>query len=158
MNVTDAQLTGAKTPVTLTDGKTYLMRPLEDVDVIELDEWVKQKVMSTALKSVAGLGQAVQDQVIAVALRTTAPMTWLSGEGARMMGTLDGVTMMLWQSLSPEERIKSDPVEFRALVMKPENAKKIVVAFKRLNSFIVKAEPEVKKGPQDGTAQESTSS
>ena len=109
---TDPRLNGASSPIQLkhTDKETgevrtieYRMRPLSDVDMTELDEWVRSTYIANARKSLgADCTQTEREETLSLAMTQAVGMSFLSGIGARMMGTVDGVARLVWQSIKAE--------------------------------------------------------
>lgn len=153
--VTDAELTGAGVMVL-----GVRMRPLEDRDVVELDEWVRQRIMDVAVRSIGGLPERTAALVVDVALKRAAGATWLSGDGARMIATLDGVAMMLWCSMDERDREGKTPADLRRLFLTPGAVKEVTTAFRRINRILSGEEAAEKKSPRsaDGTEPQSTQS
>lgn len=141
-----ARLTAASAPLVLA-GVEYRMSPLSDRDIAELDEWVQIRYVNLVLASLpAEAEQEERDALRVRAAREALGMTWMSGEGARLMATVDGVTRLLWQSLRREHPdIKEE--DLRRLLYSPENIAATRHTFTRLNAAPRGAE---KKGKHRG--------
>lgn len=93
--------TAARMPLTL-DGVTYLMSPLTDRDIIELDRWVQAQCINVTrqnLELFPPKTQAEREELLSIAMKTAMTLTWMSGVGARMVSTLDGAVQLVWQSI-----------------------------------------------------------
>jgi hypothetical protein len=152
--VTDQQLTGAGVEVTLEDGTKFFMYPLDDRMIVEMDEWVRQRVVETAVLGAQAIpDRARREEVIAIGVMTAATASFLSEAGARIMGSIDGVCRMLWQSLDDQTRRERPYTSFRKQMMKPANVDRVVATFRRINSISSK-----KGSSPSGTDQQSTPS
>lgn len=113
------------------------MSRLTDRDISELDEWLKAKFIEMARSSLTpGLSSAEREETLGVAMRIAMSMTWMSGQGARIIGTIDGISRLLYQSIKARhpdmtyERTRSfiaDPRHMEA------NIAKVNDAFEELN-------------------------
>ena len=94
------ETTAAAVPLTFADGTTYTMSPLTDRDIVELDEWVKHEyiriVRSTLPQDVP---QAERDRQMSLAYRQAMALTWLNGDGARLIATVSGMSRLVWQAI-----------------------------------------------------------
>ena len=82
------------------NGKTYFASKLTDLDIQELDIFVRQSFMESVYSTLPkNLPSEDRDQAIAIAQVTCARMTFMSGEGSRIMGTIPGMTRLTWQML-----------------------------------------------------------
>jgi hypothetical protein len=94
-----ADVTSSPRPIRL-GGKEYLMSPLSDRDIEELDQWLKSKVIQMAIDAIP---QNASDQICRSVLdsanRVAMEISWMSPEGARQMRTLDGMARLFWQSI-----------------------------------------------------------
>ena len=95
--MSDAALTGATVEVRIGDRHVKL-KALTDRQIVELDEWVRQRIMHIALASLPDrCTPALQDCVIQNALKVASGASWLNPEGRRVLHTIDGLTMLLFK-------------------------------------------------------------
>lgn len=86
-------------PVTF-NGREYLMSPLSQGDIGALDQWLRSRVMATQRASFdPSMTPEQRDQAERAALGYAMGLTWMSGEGARLMSTVEGWSRIIWQSL-----------------------------------------------------------
>lgn len=115
----------------------YLAQQLTDRDISELDEWIRSRFIEMARKSLASdASEEERERTLRVAMREAQSMTWVSGQGARIIGTIDGLARLMWQMIhhnhpgvTPEQirRHLADPETMR------ENMARINDTFEQLN-------------------------
>lgn len=94
-----ADVTAAPMPLMLA-GTEYLMCPLSDKDIAELDNWLRSGMIKAASDSLTDdMSQAARDEVLRVAITEARSTSFLTGTGARVMATPDGIARVLWQGL-----------------------------------------------------------
>jgi len=139
------KITGAPRPITFSDGTTYRVSPLSDRDIAELDHWVQARYVAIARDSLPpNASQQLREETMTIAMNTALGLTWMSGVGARTMGTIDGMTQLIWQSihkLHPDVTIE----ELRNKMFDPANVDEVARTFKEVNP--VPKMPHEKKGP-----------
>lgn len=117
------------------DGETYFASPLSDKDIQELDLYVRQQFMSSVYDTLPkGLDQADKDHAIQQAQITCARMTFMSGEGSRIISTVPGMTRLTWQMLHhnhPDLTIE----ELYKKLMSPANINAVNEKFREVNSI-----------------------
>lgn len=103
-----AEATAASAEITI-EGKLYQISPLTDIDIGELDNWVRVRVIRLARASLTGEEtEAEKKSTMQSAFEYASPLTWLN-KGIEEMATLDGVARLLWQVLKkhhPELTVK----------------------------------------------------
>jgi len=81
-------------------GKTYRMSPLQDRDVAELDNWLRSRIIRMARDSLAADEPEDMKRItMEAAIRFAQGLTWISGEGAQVMDTIDGISRIVWQGV-----------------------------------------------------------
>lgn len=98
----DPRLNGASIPLTLTnkqgDDVELLLAPMTDRDMTELDEWVRAEFIRNARNSLGETATAAERQeTLTLAMQQSFGLTFISGMGAKMMGTVDGIARLVWQ-------------------------------------------------------------
>ena len=122
-----------RAPSTLTLGKeTYQLRPLTDKMFTELDRWVRERHVKNAVEACKDLPADARDRMEAHAIKQTLTMTFLSGLGAEIVATPDGVAKLLCVMAS-EDHPQLKYEEFRALMFEPENVRAVFGKFEELN-------------------------
>jgi hypothetical protein len=147
----DAAIAGATRPLTL-HGHTLTMRRLSDMDLSELDEWVRVRAFDLARRCASGLPASERQEILGAAIRTAAGLSFLSLEGAQMMSTLDGVARLLWQSVKadhPKETIES----VRRLLVDENDLKDVMTQWRDMNR---RYEPK-KPSPEGANSQSDNS-
>jgi hypothetical protein len=109
------------------------MSPLTDKDIAELDNWLQSRVVEIAVRAIPqNAPAALREELLTIALKHATSMSWMTGEGAKQMGTIDGVSRVLWQSLKKEHPdITHDAV--RSMMLDPRTIQYALVKFKDLN-------------------------
>lgn len=128
-----------KHPITLGD-KTYDVSPINDVGREALDEWVRAQYVARVTPLIDKL-KSEADKILAIdrAFEKAASLTWMSGEGAAMMATVDGVARLLFEGIRvnhPDVSIQ----EFRSELFDPANIMKANAIFRELNTNRLKRE------------------
>lgn len=81
-------------------GKTFRMSPLTNQDLGELQQYLVSRIMQEARASLPPDATDKQRQITEeAALRYTQGLSWMSGDGARKMADVTGMTRILWQGL-----------------------------------------------------------
>ena len=131
----DENITAAPTPLVL-GGTQYLMSPLTDRDIAQLDEWIRTRLLQTVRQSLKD--QDVDDddyeREMRIAQKSALSLTWLSGEGAKILGTVDGMSRLVLQSVGrnhPELDLES----IRKMLLDPSNMNEVNDAFRRVNDL-----------------------
>lgn len=98
-------VTQAPAPVTF-HGNEYRATPLSDKDLVELDHWIQAQFIARVRESLESLDpdnkpedQIVYEREMQGARRQALTITWMSGEGAGMMATVNGTARVLWHQL-----------------------------------------------------------
>jgi hypothetical protein len=91
-------LAAASYPIKLND-VIYNVAPLDDVDIVELDNYVRQVHIETAATSAVNLPAAVQDRILSIAVKQASGLSAMSPEGAMILRNTAGVARMLWQGI-----------------------------------------------------------
>lgn len=90
-------LTAARVSLVL-DGEEYLLDRITDQDISELDEWVRGNVMRIARASLSGPDDPFFEKTMDLALGKASRTSWMTGDGAKMMATPDGLARIVWQA------------------------------------------------------------
>lgn len=154
MNSTDPRLNGASVPLILISRENkeveLLISALTDKDMTELDEWVRSEYIKNARLSLpANASTEERNETLALAFNQAFGLTFISGLGARMMGTVDGVARLIWQGcLKAQPNITFEFV--KSLMFDAKNVKASNDGWKNLNipnQKKVAEVPAVKKAP-----------
>lgn len=120
------------------DGETYFASPLDDKDIQELDLFVQQQFMKSVYATMPeGLAGEDKDRAVALAQVTCSRMTFMSGEGARIIATVPGMTRLTWQMLHhnhPDLTV----TELYAKLMNPKNIDEVNEKFREVNHLPTK--------------------
>lgn len=90
---------GSPVPITL-NGEEYRFSPLTFGDIEELDNWVRHEYMRR-VKSALDISTDVEDRRLAmtIAQAKLVDLTWLSGAGAKLISSLNGMLKIAQLSL-----------------------------------------------------------
>lgn len=139
--MTDARLTKAAHPLTLlyddNDGVTreviYEMTPMSDKDMVEVDEWLRANYIRTARSSLpSDATQLERDETLTIAMREAQSISFMSGQGAQMIGTVSGLARLIWQTVKhrhPDVSYES----LRSKLFNPANVREGNRVWKQLN-------------------------
>jgi hypothetical protein len=140
----DRQTVGGGVPMRLS-GRDWTARPLRDIDIIEIDEWLRTQVIEDAERAIAKHPEYTKEQ--RQELRETAQaradgMTFMHGAGARRAATVGGLAQVLWRSL---RQVHTDFTLLDAvgLLTDPANLAEVVEKTRQANGI-----PESDKNPQ----------
>lgn len=138
--------TAASDPLVLGD-REFQMSPLTDKDIAELDSWIQSRCIEIARNSLPpDASQELRNETIQSAIEVAMSMTWLSGRGAKILATVQGMTRLVWVSIR-KNHPDVTPAQLQAYMLDPENIQKANLAFSRLNSA----------GKSNGAANENSS-
>ena len=91
-------ITAAPAELVLGD-KTYRMSPLSDIDIAEIDNWLRVRHLRLVRESTAGASRAEARRVMMDAFDYAAKLSWTSDDGAALLSTRDGIAKLLWQGM-----------------------------------------------------------
>ena len=88
-------------PIELTlSGTTLRFSAFNDADIHELDDYVQRRHIETAMRGCPADASAEDKKLLySLALTQASGLSWLSGSGARIIGTLDGMARLVWQGV-----------------------------------------------------------
>lgn len=98
MSKLNHQITGARESIILTNENIsyeFLMSPLSDKDISELDLWIQNRYINESLAAITEPTQADSERINKIASQLSAT----SSVGAKMMDCTDGFARVLWQSI-----------------------------------------------------------
>ena len=127
-----AKMTAAPAPLKFVDGSTYQMSPLTDKDIAELDEWVRARHIQIAVESTKDMADEDKAELRQVALLQAGELSWMSGTGARLMATVDGMTRLVWQSCKKNHPELTEAA-LREKIFDPRNVDEANKMFEHLN-------------------------
>lgn len=128
----DTAVTGGRRPLKI-GGVEYMASQLSDKDIAELDEWLRARFISMARDSLGpDCSQKQIDDTLAVAMRDAMGLTWMSGIGARVMASVDGVARLAWQMVHHSHPTVTYE-EIRKHMYDPRNMANVNDAFDGLN-------------------------
>lgn len=102
--LTDEEITAAPMPLTLRQkGKEpleLLMSPLRDIDFSSLNQWLRHKIISFAYENLPpknAENMSLREEIIGVATKQAASISWHSPDGIKMLETGEGMARVVWQ-------------------------------------------------------------
>lgn len=92
-------VTAAPFPIKL--GKfTYEMSPLSDSDTEAINNWLRASYIQMARDSLTPKStEAEREETLRIAMTTARKLSFMEGDGAEIISSLEGVTRVLWQSI-----------------------------------------------------------
>lgn len=127
-----ADISGAGETIQFADGSEFVASPLQDRHIVELEKWAQGRLIENARNSLTeDMSQGQRDETMALAMRTSLSITLRSEIGAALIGTIDGMTQLVWRMIAvrhPEVTIK----QIREHMYKPENIERANEVFERL--------------------------
>lgn len=118
-----ADLTGAHVSLELGDTELSIRR-LTDKDITELDEWVKSRIIQLARASLSdSMTSDEREEFLGIAMRQAMRTTFLSGDGAKMMASLDGLARIVYQGLVDKASMSFEDI--RSALLVPENVRRV---------------------------------
>jgi hypothetical protein len=106
--------------------------PLSDMDSDEIDEWLQARLIENTRRSVEHLSQAVREEMIQLAMKTSLEVTFLSLRGVKMLATLPGMVRVCWQSIRKRHPEVTE-AELRSYLLHPENMDALNTVFEKVN-------------------------
>ena len=75
------------------------MRPLNDLDMAELDEWVRARYIANADRAarMESLPREQWRELVGLAMDRAMSMTWTAPPGSGLMATIEGMCRLAWQ-------------------------------------------------------------
>jgi len=141
-------LSAAGVPVEL-GGRQLYFSPFTDKDIAELDMWVRGEYIKMVRASFDdSTTKNEREEALALAMKHAAGLTWLSGEGAKLIGTVAGMARLAYQSV--RKRHADVTLEWlQAEMFNPENVHAVRIAFEQAN-VTAPEQPGSKKGASLG--------
>lgn len=124
----------------------YTCIPLSDKDIIELDEWLRDRFIQQAYFAAESLPQEAGDRIIKIALKEAISLSWISNEGRALVATIEGITRIFFQALDKTKHSNVKvPQHVRYLFTNSDNIK---VVWRRLivQDLMSGKEADKKKG------------
>lgn len=157
---TDPRLNGASYPITLrrtvmdeesgesrVEERTFNLTPMSDRDMTELDNWLQAEYVRLARASLPDFCTPEERQeTIQMAISKAMTLTFLSGEGAKIMGTVQGMARLIWTNLKRHHPDVSFE-ELKSYMYDPANIKEANETWRNLNLG-----PRLPKGDKGGEA------
>lgn len=135
--------TAAAAPLKFADGTVYQMSPLTDKDIAELDAWVQSRIIEMARASLSkDATQIERDETLRIAMQTAVNVTWLSGQGAKILATVPGWTRLVWQAIKKNHPGVTE-ADVSAHMFSAENVREVNRVFTEQN--VVKTPAKKKK-------------
>ena len=127
-----ADETLAPTPIYL-GGKEYTLSPLGDDDIEELNNWLRADVIRMAESAIDDDTPPDRAREIRrMAIETARGLSWISGDGAKAMASLNGISRVVWQGLKRNHPELSH-VDVRKLIIDKKTIDYAMSVWKELN-------------------------
>lgn len=94
-------LTNAPVPFYL-NGRELKARCLSDRDYTALDEWVKSRFIRVARESCTGLDPDERREMLEIAIKSVAGMSWTYGEGAQIIYSKEGIAFIAYMMIKED--------------------------------------------------------
>lgn len=122
-----------RSPITIKlDDLELSLRPLTDASISELDLWVRAQAITAASAAAKSLPADEGDRILKIAISEASTMSFVSGVGAKHIGTIDGMCQLLYQ-MAKQDHPSLTANKLRALMTKAPNVKAVNDAFELLN-------------------------
>lgn len=109
--------------------KTYFITKLTDLDMQELDLYVKKQFVQSVYDTLPESLSAEERQfAIQQAQITAAGLTFMSGQGVKIMASVPGMTRLTWQLLHKEHPDLTIE-ELHDVLLDPANIEKVNASF-----------------------------
>jgi hypothetical protein len=133
----------------------YRFSPFGDDDISELDDWVRKEHISTIIKSCPE-DASEEDKTIlfGVAAKQASGLQAFSGQGAKILATVTGMTRLVWQGIYRNhegltvEALRKVMVHTDNVEVTKDNVEAARRVFAQVNRV-----PEDKKGAQNQSGQ-----
>lgn len=147
--MSEQPLAAASYPLRL--GKqTFAATRLDDTDIAELDNWVRNQYIQTVRNSLAATASvAERKESLDIAYQTAATLSAFTGLGAKILATVDGMTRLCWQSIHRHHPNETE-LTLRKHLLEPTNVEEMNRVFKTLNMPATKKPKPVKTGKKGG--------
>ena len=126
-----ARATAAPAEVTL-GGRAYRLSPLTDVDVGELDNWVRASAIRTARAAARGLPEPEAQAVMRRAFASAATQTWFGVLGREC--SIDMLARLFWQLVKRHHPDASLEAVRQAIAANPDELADALDAFDLLHA------------------------
>ena len=142
-NLTDEQITGASAPLILSKGEETLelqMSPLRDIDFSSLNLWLRQRVINFAYQNLPPKSAETLDlreEIIAVATKQAAAISWHSVDGIKILSTAEGMARVVWQCCHESYKAVLTYEELIPYFNDPENIQAYGRVFRAVNPHLV---------------------
>jgi len=88
---------GAPAPFKAMNGEEYMISPLTDKDMGEVDIWLRSRVLGNVMEAMpANLSDQMRARLERQAVKEAAELSWMSPEGMKHLATVDGMCRLLW--------------------------------------------------------------
>lgn len=119
-------------PITI-DGVEYWCSPLSDLDMSELDNWVRSQTIQDAERAMTpDMTPEARRDLRTAALEVAGSISWMQGPGARRMATVDGLSRILWHMIKKRHPEVTHEV-VRRWCVNPKHAGEAERLFRELN-------------------------
>lgn len=154
MKFDGTHITAAPVPLRM-DGKEYTARPLQDIQIEALNQWVRAEYIRNVRRSFTpDMKQEDRESEMRVAQHTSAGLVWMSGLGAQLMRSPYGFGRVVYEMIHADHPTVTHDEVVR-LMHKVENLEEATDAFNRLNTVNVSSgkegPPRRKNAPGRGT-------
>lgn len=140
-------ISGAAATLTFEDGTSYLMSPLSDRDIDEIDLYLQSRIIEISRAAIPPDATREDREIFAsAALREASNVSMLSGRGVGLLSTVGGMTRLVWQSIKrnhPDVTLN----ELREQLSKEYNVRAANATFTKANANRL-LKKEGKPGPK----------
>lgn len=137
----------APTPLHL-GGVEYMLSPLGDDDIEELNQWLRSRVIQMAQQSLTDdMSPEVRREILSLAIDKARQLSWISGAGAAEMATLEGLSRVVWQGLR-RNHPELTHAQVRKLIIDKKTVEYAMAVWRELN---LQPAAKQKGRPADGS-------
>ena len=131
---THAEATAAPVPFPL-GGKEFRMSPLTDIEIGELDNWLRARMVRAARESLTpDMTAEERDETLQAAVRASAGVTFLSDICTEVVSTPDGLARLIWHGIHNNHPGVSVQDVMKLLIDDINGAEESLMAFDIVNN------------------------
>lgn len=137
-------ITGAPGEVTINQ-RVFIMSPITDKDVGELNNWLRGRMLSAARASIPE-GSPDEEKIMDQAMRSALKMDWMANR--HLMTSPEHLLRMLWQLMRKEQPNLTSEEFSRELLADPAALTRCRDTFRLLHPLLVGAEEGLAKNSE----------
>jgi hypothetical protein len=109
------------------NGKEYNVKPLQDRQFEELNNWIRSEIIRTAESATIGLTQSRADRLLQSAIKAAATVSWNEPEGIEIIASARGMRKLAEIMLSSNYNVSEEFL--RTVTSSQENVNEVQKVF-----------------------------